>query len=53
MDSKLFVQAVTKFLFGLLFVGVLIFLPAGTFAYWQGWLLICILFIPMFIAGLR
>jgi protein-S-isoprenylcysteine O-methyltransferase Ste14 len=52
MDSKLFVQAITKFLTGLLIVGVLIFLPAGTFAYWQGWLLICILFIPMFIAGL-
>ena len=52
MDSKLFVQAITKFLTGLLLVGVLIFLPAGTFAYWQGWLLIGILFIPMFIAGL-
>ena len=52
MDSKLFVQAVTKFLMGLLIVGVLIFLPAGTFAYWQGWLMIGILFIPMFIAGL-
>ena len=33
-------------------VGVLIFLPAGSFAYWQGWLLIGILFVPMFIAGL-
>ncbi len=52
MDSKLFVQAITKYMFGLLLVGALIFLPAGTFAYWQGWLLICILFIPMFIAGL-
>ena len=52
MDSKLFVQAITKFMTGLLLVGVLIFLPAGTFAYWQGWLPIGILFIPMFIAGL-
>lgn len=42
----------TKYMFGLLLVGALIFLPAGTFAYWQGWLLICILFIPMLIAGL-
>lgn len=33
-------------------VGVLIFLPAGSFMYWQGWLLIGILFVPMFIAGL-
>ncbi len=52
MDSKLFVQAVIKFLIGLLLVCVLVFLPAGSFTYWQGWLLICILFIPMFIAGL-
>ena len=52
MDSKLFVQAVIKFLIGLLLVGALLFLPAGTFAYWQGWLLMGILFIPMFIAGL-
>lgn len=52
MDTKLFVQAITKFLIGLLSVGLLVFLPAGTFAYRQGWLLIGILFIPMFIAGL-
>ena len=52
MDTKLFVQAVTKFLAGLLLVGLLLFLPAGTFAYRQAWLLILILFVPMFIAGL-
>ena len=52
MDTKLFVQAVTKFLAGLLLIGLLLFLPAGTFAYRQAWLLIFILFIPMFIAGL-
>ena len=52
MDSKLFMQAVTKFLAGLLLVGLLLFLPAGTFAFWQAWLLIFILFVPMFIAGL-
>ena len=51
MDKRLFSQAITKFLSGLLLIGVLLFLPAGTFAYWQGWLLIGILFIPMFIAG--
>ena len=33
-------------------VGLLLFLPAGTFSYWQGWLLMGILFVPMFIAGL-
>ena len=52
MDAKLFFQAIQKFLGGLLLVGVLLFLPAGTFAYPQAWLLIGILFIPMFIAGL-
>ena len=52
MDSKLFVKAITKFLSGLILVGLLLFLPAGTFAYPQGWLLMSILFVPMFIAGL-
>ena len=52
MDKKLFIQGISKFLSGLLLMGVLLFLPAGTFAYPQAWLLICILFIPMFIAGL-
>ena len=52
MDVKLFSQAIGKFLGGLLMVGLLLFLPAGSFGYWQGWLLMGILFIPMFIAGL-
>lgn len=52
MDMYLFRQAMVKFLGGMLVVGLLLFLPAGTFAYWQGWLLMGILFIPMFIAGL-
>lgn len=49
---KLFLQAICKFLLGVILVGVCIFLPAGTFSFWQGWLLMGILFIPMFIAGL-
>ena len=52
MDLKLFTQAIFKFLGGLLIVGLLLFLPAGTFGWWQAWLLIGILFVPMFIAGL-
>lgn len=52
MDPKLFTQAVGKVLSGLLIVGLLLFLPAGSFAYRQAWLLNGILFIPMFIAGL-
>lgn len=52
MDAKLFFQAIVKFLCGLLAVGLLLFLPAGTFAFWQAWLLVGILFVPMFFAGL-
>jgi len=40
-----------KFLAGVILVGLLIFLPAGTLAYWNGWLLMGLLFIPMCIAG--
>ena len=52
MDGKLFAQAMLKFFGGLVLVGALLFLPAGTFDFWQAWLLIGALFIPMFIAGL-
>lgn len=44
---KLLISALTKFLFGLLLVGLLLFLPAGTLAYMGGWLFIALLFIPM------
>lgn len=52
MNLKLFFQAITKFLFGLLIVSMLLFIPAGTINYWNGWLFNGILFIPMFIAGI-
>ena len=52
MDGKLFARSIIKFLFGVLLVGALLFLSAGTFAYRQGWLFMGILFIPMFFAGL-
>ena len=52
MDQKLFWSAMLKFFSGLLLVGLLLFLPAGTFTYPQAWLLIGILFVPMFLAGL-
>ncbi len=52
MTSKLFIQAITKYLLGVVLVGALIFLPAGTLAFAQGWILMGILFIPMFIAGI-
>jgi len=52
MTPKLFMQAMAKFLLGVLLVGVLIFLPAGTLNFFAGWLLMAILFVPMFAAGL-
>lgn len=52
MTTKLFIQAITKFLIGIILVGVLIFLPAGTLSYFNGWLFMGILFIPMFGAGI-
>ena len=52
MSAKLFFQAITKFLLGIVLVGLLIFLPAGTFLFPNGWLFMGILFIPMFLAGI-
>ena len=49
---KLLINALTKFACGLLLVGLLIFLPAGTLRYAYGWLLMGLLFVPMLIAGL-
>ena len=50
--GNLFVQALGKFLLGVVILGVLIFLSAGSFRFWNGWLLMGILFVPMFFAGL-
>ena len=52
MDKSLLLKSLTKFLSGVIVLGVLLFLPAGSFHYWQGWLLMGILFVPMFIVGL-
>ncbi len=52
MTTKLFMQAIAKFVLGVVLVGALIFLPAGTLSYAYGWLLMGILFVPMFVAGL-
>lgn len=49
---KLFFQALTKFFLGIILLGLLIFLPAGSLYYWQGWLMMGVLFVPMFVAGL-
>lgn len=52
MKSKLLIQALTKFLAGVVLVGALLFVPAGSLGYWHGWVLMLILFVPMFGAGL-
>lgn len=52
MNLKLFLNAITKYLLGVLLVGFLIFLPAGTLSFFNGWMLMGILFIPMFFAGI-
>ena len=52
MDIKLFFQAFSKFLIGLIIICILLFIPAGTVNYPNGWLFIALLFIPMFFAGI-
>jgi protein-S-isoprenylcysteine O-methyltransferase Ste14 len=52
MDKGLLTQAFVKYFLGVIVLGILIFLPASSFRYWQGWLLMGILFVPMFVAGL-
>lgn len=52
MNIKLFFQAIIKFILGVLIIGLLLFVPANTIYYWNGWLLMGLLFIPMFIAGI-
>ena len=51
MTKKLFVQAIAKFLLGVVLVGLLVFLPAGSMSFVGGWIFMGILFVPMFIAG--
>lgn len=52
MTKELFYQAVLKFVLGVVVIGILIFLPAGTFDYWNAWLFMGLLFIPMFFVGI-
>lgn len=52
MDVKLFSQALIKFFSGLIIISLLLFIPAGTLNYFNGWLFIGLLFIPMFIVGI-
>lgn len=49
-NGKLFVRTIIIYFLTLLFVGILLFVPAGSFKFWNAWLYIGALFIPMFIA---
>ena len=49
---KLFVKAIIRYIAGIILVGALLFIPAGSFNYWNAWLFMGLLFIPMFIAGI-
>lgn len=49
---KLFIEAILKFLLGIILIGLLIFIPANTLKFWNGWLFMVLLFLPMFIAGI-
>lgn len=51
MNGRLFGQAVARFLAGALLVALLLFVPAGTIRWRNGWLLMGLLFVPMFLAG--
>lgn len=51
MTAKLFIQALTKFSLGVVLIGLLIFVPAGTIEFSYGWLFMGILFVPMFLCG--
>ena len=51
MSKKLFVGAILKFLLGVVLVGLLVFLPAGTLNYTGGIIFMSVLFVPMLIAG--
>lgn len=52
MTKELFIQAIIKLMAGIVILGALLFIPAGTFSYWNGWLFLAVLFIPMFAAGI-
>lgn len=52
MKRKLFIQSCTKFLMGLVVISLLLFVPAGSIYYWNAWVFIGVLFIPMLMLGI-
>ena len=52
MSKKLLLEAMTKIIMGIIIIGLLIFIPAGSIEFFNGWLFIILLFVPMFVAGI-
>ena len=52
MKTTLIAQGLKKFIGGVVLIGILIFLPAGTLHFWHGWLLMATLFCPIFLVGI-
>lgn len=52
MNAKLLLQTILKFLLGVVLVGLLVFLPAGTISFFNGWIFMAVLFVPMLVAGI-
>ena len=52
MNKSLFLKAIIRYISGVILVGILLFVPAGTLNYWNAWLFMGILFVPMLIAGI-
>ena len=49
---NLLIQTITKFILGIILIGAMLFIPAGTFYFWNAWLFMALLFVPMFFVGL-
>ena len=52
MKNNLFLQALKKIIAGFVAIGLLLYLPAGTLHYWNAWVFVAILFVPMFFLGI-
>ena len=52
MSVKLFLQAIIKFILGIVIIGSMLFIPANSFNYWNAWLFMGLLFVPMFLVGI-
>ena len=52
MKKELLLKAIIKYMSGVIIVGLLLFVPAGSFKYYNVWLFMGLLFIPMFIVGI-